>query len=263
MACPEGSELIPTEMCACAPTDEIKAKIYPEWATYEDMKAADAAGQENYKNPNGFWPVCDASLSCEEGFYLNELACKCFSLAQCLSPCPKFNMPTSPCGCTDDYSEYLALFPHWATEDNISKSISDGMQKASEQGNNSMLVRPENWPKCEQREECPFFNELACKCFSEIHCMLWCGEGMTLDPTKGCSCITEKEARAIYPDWATQADIDFSFKLHYSQIIPIEPPFPIEPPHPIDPICDLPVNPIEKPFNWPECDGEIPVCDDN
>jgi hypothetical protein len=33
--------------------------------------------------------------------------------------------------------------------------------------------------------------------------------------------------------------------------------------HPWDPVCDLPVNPIERPSNWPECEGETPVCTDN
>jgi len=37
MACPTGNELIPTEMCSCAPTEDIKTKIYPSWATDEDI----------------------------------------------------------------------------------------------------------------------------------------------------------------------------------------------------------------------------------
>ena len=182
-------------------------------------------------------------------------------MAQCINPCTNFNLPTSHCGCTDDESEYLALFPHWAKEDMISQSISDGMQKSYEKGIYTFLVRPETWPKCDQREECDFFNELACKCFSEIQCMLWCGEGQTLDPTKGCSCITEEEARAVYPIWATETDISFSYSLHY-QNKPI--PFEDGPElHPWDPICDPVVNPIEKPSTWPDCEGEIPACGEN
>ena len=81
MGCPEGSELIPTGTCSCVPTIDIRAKLYPDWATDEDISASNAAGIDNYSNPYGYWPVCDASLTCGAEFYLNELACKCFSLA--------------------------------------------------------------------------------------------------------------------------------------------------------------------------------------
>ena len=37
--------------------------------------------------------------------------------------------------------------------------------------------------------------------------MLWCGEGKTLDPTKGCSCISTTEYESIFPEWATRQDI--------------------------------------------------------
>ena len=124
-------------------------------------------------------------------------------------------MPTSHCGCTNNDTEYYGLFPHWATHDQINESINVGIREAFDEGKPNFLMRPDSWPDCKQREECDFFNELACKCFSEIQCDLWCGTGKTNDPTEGCSCITEKEARAFYPDWATQADIDFSYKLHY------------------------------------------------
>jgi len=68
--------------------------------------------------PSWSW---DVDTTCEEGFYWNELACKCFSLAQCFAPCPEgqFELPTEDCGCTEDEQEYLDLFPDWATREDI------------------------------------------------------------------------------------------------------------------------------------------------
>jgi len=158
-------------------------------------------------------------------------------------------MPTTPCGCTDDQSEYYALFPHWASEDDIFESkyglpmpvpVPVPMPPV-------YLVRPEHWPECDQREKCDFFNELACKCFSEEQCSLWCGDGKTLDPTKGCSCISEEEARAIYPEWASEKDINVSLMLQY-ELQPMQEPMP--------PVL------LARPDHWPLCEGELPVCID-
>jgi len=68
ISCSEGTELFPMDSCSCVATEEIKAKLYPDWATDEDILEANAAGFKNYKNPNGYWPICDEGLTCEEGF---------------------------------------------------------------------------------------------------------------------------------------------------------------------------------------------------
>ena len=127
-------------------------------------------------------------------------------------------MPIEPCGCTKNYDDYLALFPDGTTDAEIANSIKEGTEKqAKKDQENQALDIPEKWPKCEDHWDCEFgtFNYLACTCFSDIMCMLWCGEDMQLDPTKGCSCITQAEYLAYFPDWADEKDIDFSYKLQY------------------------------------------------
>lgn len=42
-----------------------------------------------------------------------------------------------------------------------------------------------------------------------------CGEDRQMDPVSGCTCITKAEYRDYYPDWATEKDIDYSWKLQY------------------------------------------------
>ena len=82
---------------------------------------------------------------------------------------------------------------------------------------------PDHWPVCEKKKEsCTdnFLNLLACECFSAIQCMMMCPEGEVLDPAKGCSCITDEEARAYYPADATDRDIKHSFNLMYEELEP-------------------------------------------
>ena len=66
---------------------------------------------------------------CEPFFYFNELACKCFSMAYCFAPCPdgQYDMPTIECGCTEVEQEYLNLFPRDATDEDIARSIRNGI----------------------------------------------------------------------------------------------------------------------------------------
>ena len=76
----------------------------------------------NYKNPDGLWPVC--YLKCPNDFYLNRLACKCFSkVKDCVIPCEVMSLPTSHCGCAEEKAEFYALFPHWATDEMIERSM--------------------------------------------------------------------------------------------------------------------------------------------
>ena len=162
---------------------------------------------------NRFWSKSVCYKSCDEGFYLNELACKCLSDVQCFAPCPKdqFDMPTENCGCTEDYDEYLALFPAWATEEDIKDSIVKGKENNKPDPKPvwpepPIYTIPEGWKKCKVVEDCAdygTFNYLSCKCFSNIQCMMWCGEEMKMDPVNGCTCITNEEYRAYFPEKAS------------------------------------------------------------
>ena len=46
---------------------------------------------------------------------------------------------------------------------------------------------------------------------------MWCGDEMQMDPISGCTCVTNEEYNAYYPDWATEKDIDYSWKLFYQR----------------------------------------------
>ena len=47
------------------------------------------------------------------------------------------------------------------------------------------------------------FNELACKCFSMIKCMLYCGPGQELHPEQGCNCVDYDVIRDLFPEGTT------------------------------------------------------------
>ena len=75
-----------------------------------------------------------------------------------------------------------------------------------------------------------------------------CSEDYTLSPVSGCKCISNKEASALYPDWATEKDIEIS-KMRANAAFEMlsTPPKCYYPEDPIEPL-----NP-EGPGNWPEC----------
>ena len=141
--CPEGTELDPLSTCMCADSEELRAKHYPDWASDADIGAAKEAGWANYKNPNGIWPTCE-KVDCEEDFYFNELACKCFSADECENTeCEGIEMPIAHCACVEDEAEFYDLFPHWATEEMIDQSIDQGLYRWE-----STPRRPSHWPEC-------------------------------------------------------------------------------------------------------------------
>lgn len=77
---------------------------------------------------------------------------------------------------------------------------------------------PEHWEKCELLEDCENYgtlNKLSCRCFADAQCDIWCGEDMTQDPVNGCDCISKDDYRAYFPEWASDKDIDYSFKIQY------------------------------------------------
>ena len=71
--------------------------------------------------------------------------------------------------------------------------------------------------------------------------MMMCPPGEVMDPTKGCGCISEKAYRSYFPDWATEKDIDYSFRLGYQNYEYPQEPLPVD------------SEPIVLPSVWPEC----------
>lgn len=61
------------------------------------------------------------------------------------------------------------------------------------------------------------FNLLACQCFSDVQCKIYCGKTRRTDPVDGCTCISDAEYRAYFPDWATEKDIDYSWKIQFER----------------------------------------------
>ena len=58
-----------------------------------------------------------------------------------------------------------------------------------------------------------YWNELACKCFTNLMCKIQCGNENHLNPVDGCSCISTEELQALYPKGATERDIEYAKKL--------------------------------------------------
>ena len=80
---------------------------------------------------------------------------------------------------------------------------------------NAIYMRPNHWPQCSKSlEQClkdayGYLDEVACECFATIACAIWCESGYQ-DPVNGCSCISEQEYMAYFPDWATPQDIRYA-----------------------------------------------------
>ena len=67
--------------------------------------------------------------------------------------------------------------------------------------------------------------------------------GTKMDPRSGCKCISDTEYKMIFPDWATQKDVDFSYSLMWDAFSYVEYPEPLP----------LPPPEYEKPSHWPDC----------
>ena len=81
------------------------------------------------------WPVCDSSLTCSTGFYLNRLACKCFASSHCNESELKCGdgedlNPLEYCSCTT-YAEIKALYPDGASFADVEKSVEEGIAEAN------------------------------------------------------------------------------------------------------------------------------------
>ena len=160
LVCPDGQGFLPSQECTCAATETVKAE-YPDWATDEQITIAYEHGKENWEantaaaeaaaNAIGVtdtedtstaddadadadtatddgvtkpdeWPACDESLTCsDEAFYLNKLACKCFTKTHCQdTTCADGEdlIPTEFCACAT-FADIKALYPDWVDGDDV------------------------------------------------------------------------------------------------------------------------------------------------
>ena len=180
IACPIDQELNPLSGCQCVNKVELRAKLYPTWATDYDIQKAAKTGYDNYSqwlNNSQNTTQCTYTGTCGPNFYWNTLACKCFSKALCADKCKNYPMPTEHCGCTDDKNTYYALFPKSATESDIQKSMTSNfawpttacpatssstsassVQPGTTGGTQSIqpsfVTRPNYWPKCQKVDDC-------------------------------------------------------------------------------------------------------------
>ena len=78
------------------------------------------------------WPVCDSALTCQSGFYLNRLACKCFAMAHCNDlKCDTGSdlNPLELCTCAT-FAAIKDLYPTGVSLTDVQKSIEDGIAEA-------------------------------------------------------------------------------------------------------------------------------------
>ena len=82
------------------------------------------------------WPACasDAPTVCNDGYYLNPVACKCFTIIRCSDECEaglSALIPTESCTCKP-YSDIQALYPAWASGEIAAASEAYGLTQSTE-----------------------------------------------------------------------------------------------------------------------------------
>ena len=229
MGCPAGEviEVRVDQDWGCVSQSELYAAIYPAWASPADIYTAELTGlSDKWFDERNPWQVCPYEEhvgECEEGYFYNEMACECFSMASCRMLCPEGEElhPMELCTCAETQSIQDQLYPEWVTDDYIRIANDQGVLNYNvEHGfetESNDLVRPDDWPSCEVDSdvECSacdasYFNELACQCFSFLYCPVACEPDYVIDPVTGCDCLPEEMFNALYPDWADSEDIEFA-----------------------------------------------------
>ena len=89
----------------------------------------------------------------------------------CDIACIEMSDPRSGCGCSS-YLEFKSMFPEWANRSDIERSMGTSFWNWPNPfpkalpviDPTNLLVIPENWPKCENLQNCEMgtFNDLAC-----------------------------------------------------------------------------------------------------
>lgn len=74
---------------------------------------------------------------------------------------------------------------------------------------------PTPWPECNPTPMCSmdtYFNPLACTCWPfASYCLLGCEDGTKRDPrSDGCECISDSEFEGLFPEGASELDIELS-----------------------------------------------------
>lgn len=139
--------------------------------------------------------------------------CDCLAAVQCRKDCDEGWVidPFTECGECIPRELIEALYPEWASTEEIIQNIAAGVDAAAE--------RPADGyygicPASEHEGECPdgYWNELACQCFYEAMCYVGCPDGQIHDPTQFCGeCIDQKLERSLYyPVWADVFDIEMA-----------------------------------------------------
>ena len=142
---------------------------------------------------------------CSKGTYFNDLSCNCWPLRNesCDLECEEKFDPRQECGCTTT-EEFTSLFPAWATTSDIEESMVGQWPVIVDPVE---LEVPGHWPTCELIDsDCEYsdLNLLACECFVRWNCYNEClNDDEIHDPVDGCTCISKKEYREYFPDWAT------------------------------------------------------------
>ena len=94
-----------------------------------ESEMVDLTRQNVFMTPDGYEFMCKGNAACEPGTYWNYLACDCFNMAQCRMACPEDQdlIPTERCTCAPR-EEIRALFPEWASAEDVSRSMVEGME---------------------------------------------------------------------------------------------------------------------------------------
>mmetsp|Transcript_18636 Transcript_18636/g.25132 ORF Transcript_18636/g.25132 Transcript_18636/m.25132 type:complete len:215 (-) Transcript_18636:649-1293(-) len=214
MICPPGQGMHPASGCDCVPLEEIRA-LYPAWATDADISQSNVEGMSTIFPPPipeptpvvkpDYWPACNTFAPCEEGSWLNELACSCMQSYECNQVCPK-NQVMDPfeggCSCIEEEA-LMGKFPEWASMKDVDYSL---------MLNGKMGVfkpqHPGKWPQCNPIPMCApghYFNNLTCACWPEYSlepCAIRCSS--FIDPRTQCGCLKPDDFYSLFPRWATK-----------------------------------------------------------
>mmetsp|Transcript_18636 Transcript_18636/g.25133 ORF Transcript_18636/g.25133 Transcript_18636/m.25133 type:complete len:212 (-) Transcript_18636:1573-2208(-) len=163
IGCRSGTILEPQYTCGkCRPAEEIRASLYPKWATDIDIEEAADLGQRlNDARPKD-WRVCPKAKKCEANQYWDELACQCFVDRECQCPVGMQTDPASDCGECLTFKQVIqrGYYPKWVTPADIALAAVDG--------------RAKKWEQEQPRPVCPFeMNQIACNSsqyWNELSC---------------------------------------------------------------------------------------------
>ena len=72
-------------------------------------------------------------------------------------------------------------------------------------------------------------NKLACNCFAIVQCNRICTPGSDLIPTEACKCAPFSDIRALFPKWATRADLQLSIQMGIQEAVPAKPDWQVCP----------------------------------